>query len=215
MIAKEGRFILIPLLLITFPVGVYAYALEDQILILSYYALGILFLFTLYFFRDPIRKIPNEPSVFVSPADGKVFSIKTIDDNDIGDSSHVISIYLNIFNVHVNRFPFDGIVQNVELKSGKFLAAFNHNISEVNEQAITTVSHNKLKYKTKQIAGIFARRILCYAVPKMSVKKGDRLGFIRFGSRTDLVVPSSVNICVKEGDKVKGGETVLAKVKNE
>ena len=212
MIAKEGRFVLISLLLIIFPLGVYAYAFENQILILLYYALGVLFLFSLYFFRDPARSIPNDSSAITSPADGKILSIKTIDDDDIGNSSHLISIYLNIFDVHVNRFPFDGIVQNIDVKSGEFFAAFNHNASDVNEQVVTIVSHEKLKYKIKQIAGIFARRILCYAEPKMSVIKGGRLGFIRFGSRTDLVVSSNVNICVKEGDKVKGGKTVLAKV---
>ena len=125
MIAKEGRFILIPLLLIIFPLGVYAYAFENQILILLYYALGALFLFSLYFFRDPVRSIPNDSSAITSPADGKILSIKTIDDDDVGNSSHLISIYLNIFDVHVNRFPFDGIVQNIDVKSGEFFAAFN------------------------------------------------------------------------------------------
>ena len=212
MIAKEGRFILIPLLLITFPIGVYAYALEHQILILLYYALGILFLFILYFFRDPVRKIPNDSSLITSPADGKILSIQTIDDSDIGNSSHLISIYLNFFNVHVNRFPFDGIVQNVDVKSGEFLAAFNHNVSEVNEQVVTTVYHKKLKYKITQIAGIFARRILCYAESKVSVKKGDRLGFIRFGSRADIVVSSKIKVCVNVGEKVKAGESVIARI---
>ena len=92
MIAKEGRFILIPLLLITFPLGVYAYAFENQILILLYHALGVLFLFSLYFFRDPVRVIPNDSSAIISPADGKILSIKIIDDDDVGHSSHLISI---------------------------------------------------------------------------------------------------------------------------
>ena len=131
MIAKEGRFVLIPLLLIIFPLGVYAYAFENQILILLYYVLGLLFLFSLYFFRDPVRSIPKDSSAITSPADGKILSIKTIDDDDVGNSSHLISIYLNIFDVHVNRFPFDGIVQNIEVKSGEFFAAFNHNASDV------------------------------------------------------------------------------------
>ena len=86
-----------------------------------------MFLFSLYFFRDPVRSIPNDSSAITSPADGKILSIKTIDDDDVGNSSHLISIYLNIFDVHVNRFPFDGIVQSIDVKIGEFFAAFNHN----------------------------------------------------------------------------------------
>ena len=212
MIAKEGRVILFILLAISFPIGVYSHASNNQYLTFLYYLFGIVFLFTLYFFRDPFRKVNNNPSFFVSPADGRILSISVVNDNDIGPSSHVISIFLNLFDVHVNRYPFDGIIEQVERKNGKFIAAFNHGAADVNEQVITTIAYHSSKYKIKQIAGLIARRILCYARPNLKVMKGDRMGFIRFGSRTDLVVPSNITICVKEGDKVKGGETVLAKI---
>ena len=212
MIAKEGRAILFILLAISFPLGVYSHASNNQYLTFLYYLFGIVFLFTIYFFRDPLRKINNDPSFFVSPADGRILSIDVVNDNDIGPSSYVISIFLSLFDVHVNRYPFDGIVDHVERKNGKFIAAFNHKAVDVNEQVITTIAYHNSKYKIKQIAGLIARRILCYAKPNLKVMKGDRMGFIRFGSRTDLVVSSNVTICVKEGDKVKGGETILAKI---
>ena len=209
MIAKEGRIILIPLLLITFPIGVYAHASENHFLILLYTILGLLFLFCLNFFRDPLRSIPSDKSVVVAPADGKVVKIEYIDDPNVGESAKLVSIFLNVFNVHVNRVPIDGLVVSVERKKGKFLAAFNHIASDENEQIITLINNESGKYKIKQIAGLIARRILCYAEKDMMMNKGDRLGFIRFGSRTDIIMPKQLNLKVKIGQKVIGGETII------
>jgi len=209
MIAKEGRIILIPLLLITFPIGVYAHASNNFVLILLYIILGSLFLFCLNFFRDPVRSIPSEKSIIVAPADGKVVKIENINDSNIGESSQLVSIFLNVFNVHVNRVPVDGLVESVERKQGRFIAAFNHIASDENEQVITVINNESGKYKIKQIAGLIARRILCYAKEDMKLNKGDRLGFIRFGSRTDIIMPKKITLKVEVGQKVIGGETII------
>jgi len=209
MIAKEGRIILVPLLLVTFPIGVYAHATNNNILIILYSILGLLFLFSLNFFRDPVRKMPIGEDLIISPADGKIVKINEIDDPEVGKSAKSVSIFLNVFNVHVNRVPVNGVVLSKEKKSGKFLAAFDHKASDENEQVITILKNDIGNFKIKQIAGLIARRILCYANVDVEMKRGDRLGFIRFGSRTDLIIPSKFKIMVKVGQKVKGGETVI------
>ena len=168
-----------------------------------------MFLFCLNFFRDPVRSIPSEKSIVVAPADGKVVKIEYINDSNIGESSQLVSIFLNVFNVHVNRVPIDGLVESVERKQGRFLAAFNHIASDENEQVITIINNESGKYKIKQIAGLIARRILCYAKEDMKLNKGDRLGFIRFGSRTDIIMPKKITLKVEVGQKVIGGETII------
>ena len=212
MIAKEGRIILIPLLCIAFPIGVYAHASNNFVLVILYAILGSLFLFCLNFFRDPVRSIPSEKSIIVAPADGKIVKIENINDSNIGESSQLVSIFLNVFNVHVNRVPVDGLVESVERKQGRFLAAFNHIASDENEQVITIIKNESGKYKIKQIAGLIARRILCYAKEDMKLNKGDRLGFIRFGSRTDIIMPKQITIKVEVGQKVIGGETIIGTI---
>ena len=212
MIAKEGRIILIPLLLITFPVGLYAHATNNLTLTILYAILGVLFLFCLNFFRDPKRTIPMDASLVISPADGKVVKVTEINDPEVGEGAKLVSIFLNVFNVHVNRVPLDGTVTAMDRKTGKFLAAFDHKASDVNEQVVTVLSHASGQFKIKQIAGLIARRILCYAEPGQKMHKGGRLGFIRFGSRTDLIMPSNVNVKVEVGEKVFGGETIIGQL---
>ena len=212
MIAKEGRFILCGLLLFLFPFGIYVHASEVKMLYYLYLLFGLFYIFTIYFFRDPLRKIPFDTSAILSPADGRVVSINTVNDDDIGDSSQVISIFLSIFDVHAFRYPFDGKIKSVNNKNGSFIAAFNNNASEVNAQIVTVIKSNNFTFKIKQIAGFVARRILCYAKPNEVVQKGDRMGFIRFGSRADIVVSSKIKICVNVGEKVKAGESVIARI---
>lgn len=212
MIAKEGRLILCGLLLFLFPFGIYVHASEVKILYYLYFLFGSFYIFTIYFFRDPLRKIPFDTSAILSPADGRVVSINTVNDNDIGESSQVISIFLSIFDVHAFRYPYDGKIKSVNNRNGSFIAAFNHNASEVNEQIVTVIKSNSFTFKVKQIAGLVARRILCYAKPNEVVQKGDRMGFIRFGSRADIVVSSEIKICVNVGEKVKAGESVIARI---
>lgn len=212
MIAKEGRVILIPLLLITFPVGLYAHSTNNQAMIILYAVLGVLFLFCLNFFRDPKRTIPMDASLVLSPADGKVVKVTEVNDPEVGEGAKLVSIFLNVFNVHVNRVPLGGMVESMERKPGKFLAAFDHKASDENEQVVTVLSHDSGHYKIKQIAGLIARRILCYAQPGQKMHKGGRLGFIRFGSRTDLIMPAHVDVKVEVGQKVTGGETIIGQL---
>ena len=188
MIAKEGRIILIQLFLVTYTLGIFALAWESTPLSILNGVLGFIFLF------------------IISPADGMVVRVEDIDDPNVGESAKIVSIFLNVFNVHANRVPIEGTVESVERKSGKFLAAFDHKASDENEQVITVLVNDSGKYKIKQIAGLIARRILCYAEVGTKMHKGGRLGFIRFGSRTDLIMPPHVAVQVELGQKVIGGE---------
>ena len=123
--------------------------------------------------------------------------------------SQLVSIFLNIFDVHANRMPIEGTFKNVKYRKGKFLAAFDHKASDENERTEITIISKVGTIKVKQIAGLIARRILCYAKKGESMEMGGRLGFIRFGSRTDLILPKHVNLSVKLGQKVMGNKTIM------
>ncbi len=172
---------------------------------------GVLTIFTIFFFRDPERIVPLAPNILVAPADGKIVAIDTLETHPhIGGRTIQVSIFLSIFDVHVNRVPTDGTVDYVKYNPGKFMAAFNDKASLLNEQTeigMTTESGQKIVFK--QIAGLIARRIVCTLREKDRVGAGDRCGMIRFGSRTDLLVPVDSRLEVKMGDRVKGGETVI------
>jgi len=170
---------------------------------------GILTLFSFYFFRDPERDIPQDPGKIISPADGRIVAIHPVRDEFVGDEAIRISIFLNIFNVHVNRVPCTGNVVDSRYKPGKFLAAFDERTSEVNEQTIIDLENQRFKVRMKQIAGLIARRIVNYLKPGEKVIMGQRFGLIKFGSRVDVVVPAKTVIQVELKEKVIGGETVL------
>ena len=160
------------------------------------------------FFRDPERSIPQTPETIVSPADGRVMEI--VPENT---QSQRISIFLSLWDVHINRAPYGGVVQSVVYTPGKFLAAYRQEASLVNEaNAITIAAHGR-EFLVKQIAGILARRIVCRVRPGDTLEKGQRYGLIRFGSRTDLLLPATAEIAVQVGDVVRGGETILAFLK--
>ena len=171
----------------------------------------VLQIFCIIFFRDPKRKIPEGKNIIVAPADGKITAIKQINDPEIGGNAHLISIFLNIFNVHVNRVPISGKVINVNHKNGDFISAYNHTAADVNEQTIIVFSTAVGVLKVKQIAGLIAQRILCYARAGLTMKQGDRLGFILFGSRTDIILPPSVSVLVSKRQRVFGSETIIGK----
>ena len=213
--AQEGRKILSILLIITS--GLLFISLFVDIAILPIIAgiFSLLLLFSLNFFRDPDRKIPEGDNIIISPADGKVTTVTTINDPDVGENSKLVSIFLNVFNVHANRVPISGKVISVSRKDGQFVSAFRHDAAEVNEQTTTLLDTSIGVVKVKQIAGLIARRILCYAKSGENMKKGDRLGFIMFGSRTDVILPSSVDINVKVGQRVVGTETLIGNFENE
>ena len=209
--APEGRKILIGLFLVSILCGIAGFYYEMSILKVCFYLFGIFFVFSLNFFRDPHRITPQGDNLLIAPADGKVVLIKEIEDEAVGNAKQ-ISIFLNVFNVHSNKMPVDGIVESVDYKKGKFKAAFDHSASDVNEQAIVVLSRGNVKIKIKQIAGLIARRIYCYAEVGSAVKPGERFGFIMFGSRTDLIVPFNSVVNVKVGDKVMGGKTVVGQL---
>ncbi len=211
MLAPEGRKILITLMIFTIACGITGYGLDSFLLKVFYYIFGLLFVFSINFFRDPIRIPPDGENILVSPADGKVVLVKDVTDEDVGKAIQV-SIFLNIFNVHSNKMPIAGKVEKVEYKKGDFKAAFNHAASDVNEQTVVVLSHGDKKIKIRQIAGLIARRIHCYAEVGKSFKTGERFGFIMFGSRTDLIVPSDSIIHIQVGDKVKGATTIIGQI---
>ncbi|HBR87243.1 MAG TPA: phosphatidylserine decarboxylase family protein, partial [Candidatus Marinimicrobia bacterium] len=132
MLAPEGRKILIGLMVLTFICGISGYGYENAALKVSYYVFGVLFIFSLNFFRDPQRTTPEGENLLIAPADGKVVLIDDIEDDAVGNAKQ-ISIFLNVFNVHSNKMPVNGIVESVDYKKGKFKAAFNHSASDVNE----------------------------------------------------------------------------------
>lgn len=164
--------------------------------------------FFMWFFRDPERTIPSNPGAVVSPADGKVTEVAlvTVD----GTKLQRISIFLNVFNVHVNRSPVAGVIRAARYQSGKFLNAMDPASAEHNEQNTVTVEGEGHTIVFKQIAGLLARRIVFTKTVGDTVARGERVGLIKFGSRTDVLLEPSAEIKVKVGDRVKGGSSVLA-----
>ena len=145
----------------------------------------------------------------MSPADGKIIKIEDIIDPKSGEKLKLISIFLSVFNVHANRMPIDGKFNSVNYVKGQFLAAFDHKASDHNERMEISIETKFGLIKVKQIAGLVARRILCYAVKGKEMSAGERLGFIRFGSRTDIILPASINLNIELNQKVFGGQTIL------
>jgi len=164
--------------------------------------------FCLYFFRDPERTIPEGP-VAVSPADGRVMLVRTL-----GDGRRRISIFLNIFDVHVNRAPVTGTVVERIYRKGKYRMAHKEVASEENEQNSLTIESGNTRVVVSQIAGLIARRIVCTKDVGDSVQKGERFGLIKFGSRTDLDLGPEWEIVVQPGDRVRGGSSIVARLRS-
>ena len=175
---------------------------------------GIIFLFNFYFFRDPDRDIPQGDNLILSPAYGTVIQICEVDEPYYFKKKvRRISIFLSVFNVHVNRVPISGKVDFYKYIKGKFLVAFADKASESNEQTVIGIQNSKGKVLFKQIAGIIARRIICNITNEDSVVAGERFGLIHYGSRADIFIPDNVEIKVKLNDKVLGGESVIGEFK--
>lgn len=167
----------------------------------------LLGVFFLWFFRDPERAIPNGPGVVVSPADGKVTAVAEFIDQ--GQKKHRISIFLNVFNVHVNRAPIEGTITSLFYQKGKFGNAMSAGSSDANEQNIVTMNGDGQTVVFKQIAGLLARRIVFNPRTGDTLARGQRVGLIKFGSRVDVVLDQSVELRVKVGDRVAGGSSIL------
>lgn len=164
-----------------------------------------------FFFRDPERVIPQGPGLLVAPADGRVMVVRqgvAADGEGPGPFSQV-SIFLSVLDVHVNRAPYGGRVEDLQYRRGRFVVAWRDEASRVNEQAVMTLATPEGPVMVKQIAGVLARRVVTWIRPGQELKTGERIGLIRFGSRVDLVLPARVALAVKVGDKVRGGETVV------
>ena len=168
----------------------------------------LLGLFFLWFFRDPERRIPDSAGAVVSPADGKVTDVSTVAMK--GGQHTRISIFLSVFDVHVNRSPLAGVVREVHYQKGKFLNAMNPASAEHNEQNLVTVEGDGQTVRFKQIAGLLARRIVFNKNVGDRVERGERVGLIKFGSRVDVLLDASASLQVKVGDRVKGGASILA-----
>ena len=168
----------------------------------------ILAVFCLYFFRDPERAIPQGP-VAVSPADGKVVAVK----HETSDRTRV-SVFLNIFDVHVNRAPISGAIREVRYQEGRFHVASKEECSDVNEQNVVTVEGDGTSVVFKQIAGLIARRIVFRKKPGDSVAAGERVGLIKFGSRVDVLFGPEWEIAVRMGERVSAGSSVIARLRN-
>ncbi len=168
----------------------------------------LLAIFFLWFFRDPERTIPTDPGAVVSPGDGKVTDVSTV---TLGNDKQTrVSIFLSVFDVHVNRSPIAGVVREVRYQRGKFLNAMNTVSAEQNEQNIVTVEGDGQRVVFKQIAGLLARRIVFYPKVGDRLERGQRVGLIKFGSRVDVLLDASAQMKVKIGDRVKGGASILA-----
>ena len=181
-----------------------------ELIFASFFSL-ILTAFVTWFFRDPDRIPPDDPSAVVAPADGKIILIEKIfDDRFMKKDVQKISIFMNIFNVHVNRFPFSGTVEKISLQPGKFYSADTDRGALHNEYCAMTVNTEfGKKYGVVQVAGLIARRIVCWAEKKDHLPTGKRYGLIRFGSRVDLYLPLDVKIIAGIGQKVRAGESIV------
>ncbi len=179
--------------------------------------LAILSAYIFYFFRDPIRSVPTD-EVVVSPADGVVTYIGTeknpLEDHKDQNTYRKVSIFLSVFDVHVNRMPTKGLIHSIHYISGKFINATLDKSSKENERNIISVKRNNDNFYIVQIAGLIARRIVCNLKVNQEVEKGNRIGIIKFGSRVDLYLPENYDILVAKGQRVVGGETIISNPNN-
>ena len=174
---------------------------------------AVFFVFHFFFFRDPKRSIPEGKKVIISPADGKIIKISEVEENKyIHGKALMVSIFMSIFNVHVNRIPVSGKVEYLEHKAGKFKAAFKDKSSELNEQSLIGIKTSQTKILFKQIAGFIARRIVNNLKIEDEVKYGERFGMIKYGSRLDVFLPLSTKINVRINEKVRAGETIIGEL---
>ncbi len=165
-----------------------------------------------FFFRDPRRTLPSDPSVVVAPADGRVTRVTKVIPQD-SSSATLVSIFLSPLDVHVNRAPIAGLIRDVSYVPGRFLMATNEMASTVNEQNALTIEGDKITVVCKQIAGILARRVVCWKKKGDRVSLGERFGLIKFSSRTDVILPEQVDVLVTEGSRVQGGTTIIGRIR--
>ncbi|MDF0676815.1 MAG: phosphatidylserine decarboxylase family protein [Nitrospira sp.] len=175
---------------------------------------GIATLFSAWFFRNPARVIPQGPNLVVAPGDGKVIAVEEeFEPRYLKERSFRVTIFLNVFDVHINRTPCDGVIEDVQYQPGLFLVASKPEATLRNEQnAVMIKTHEGMKVLCVQVAGLIARRIVCWISPRDRAIRGERYGLIRFGSRMDTFLPMGTKLRVAVGERVKGGETILGEL---
>jgi phosphatidylserine decarboxylase len=211
--AREGILFIVVATLIA--LGAFAAALTKRSwpMWLLAYALILVALWVAYFFRDPERQGMRGDRLAIAPADGKIVMITEVDEPTFMHARAIrVSIFMNVFNVHVNRYPVSGVVRFVERKPGRFLNAASEESSLANEQTSVGIESGLQPVLVRQIAGLIARRIVTYSAVGDSVRQGDRMGIIRFGSRVDLFLPVGTTVRVKVGDVTYAGVTVVAEL---
>jgi phosphatidylserine decarboxylase len=211
MVTPYGNSNIIKVFLFCLLLDAAALLLPGQASTAAVLASSCFLLFTFYFFRDPNRNIPDDERVILAPADGKIILVQEHHDSFTGGPSTLISIFMSPFNVHVNRIPVDGKVTFLRYRPGLFHMAFDHRSMENNEKMEIGIDNGSVRVLFSQVSGFLARRIVCTLQEGDTVRAGKRFGMIKFGSRVDVILPSSVTILVRPGLKTRAGETVLAK----
>lgn len=202
--AREGYpYVIVPILLAAAAIAFGYWPVAIPFVILS--------AFMAFFFRDPRRSAPTDENLIVSPADGRVTRVSKLAPDD-PVSPTIVSIFLSPFDVHINRAPVAGVITNVSYTKGKFLMATREEASLVNEQNALTIEGARATVVCKQIAGVLARRIVCWKNAGDHLALGERFGLIKFSSRTDLILPPEVEVQVRVGIKVRGGVTVIGRI---
>lgn len=205
IIAREGWAFIAFLAVITAVAGVVHWGLA----ILP----GVLLALCLWFFRDPERPSPGTEVDVLSPADGRVMFIREVEEpHFVGGKAVMVSIFLSIFDVHINRMPVGGTVTYRDYVKGQFLAAWDETVGEVNERSYVGIDTGRHKVLVSQVAGLVARRILCWPVVGQKLARGERFGLIRFGSCTQVWLPAGSTVLVKPGDRVQGAATVIGRL---
>jgi len=204
-IVKDGYRIISGFLIITLAVF-YFWGIDAAIVP------ALLSCFFIYFFRNPNRPLPTDDSILYSPADGTVMNIEEFfDDEYLNEEAKKVTIFLSVFNVHVNRAPMSGEIKYQRYTCGGYLPAYKDSASFVNERHAIGLDNGKNRILVIQIAGLLARRIVSWVTLGKNVKQGECYGMIKFGSSTELVMPKTVEVLVKKGDKVKGGLTIIGR----
>ena len=211
-----GRSVVLKILLLSLAIDIGALFVPDPIIKIVMLVISIILIsFTLFFFRDPIRQIPDDykENQIISPADGKVMMIEELDETVyLNSRARMVGIFLSPLNVHVNRVPVNGTVGLFQYIKGDYIVAFDHKSSERNERTVIGIDTGKFKVLFKQIAGFVARRIVCDLRVNDEVEAGDIFGMIKFGSRVDVIFPENSIVKVSVNQRVTGGETILAEV---
>ena len=207
---KEGLRFILPVFIFSLVLFLLFALLSSIASLIGAIIFFIFVMFFLFFFRDPERKVPEGENLILAPADGKVILIKPFDNLEfMGGGGTLVSVFMSLFNVHVNRVPISGIIKYSKYNPGKFFPAFEDKASLENEQTELGLENEHGRIVLKQIAGIIARRIVCKLKQGDLVKAGERFGMVKFGSRLDVFLPENVQIKVKLNHKVKAGETIM------